>query len=44
MTAVERKHQTSRFIIFRRHLFYKIYTKTSQIMNKNDIKSCKYKK
>ena len=36
-TAVER-NQTHRFITFRRRLFYQIYIKTSQIMNKNDVK------
>ena len=41
-TAVERNNQTRRFITFLRRLFYKIYTETSQIMNKNDVKP-KYK-
>ena len=36
--AVECNNQTCWFIIFLRHLFYKIYLKTSQIMNKNDVK------
>ena len=42
-TAVERNNQTYRFITFLRSLFYKIYTKTSQIMNKNDAETkCKH--
>ena len=44
-TAVERKHQKRRSIIFLRRLCYKIYTKSSQRMNKNDVKTrCTYKK
>ena len=37
-TAVERNNQNSRFITFR-CVLYKIYSKTSQTMNKNDIKN-----
>ena len=44
-TAVERNNQTHPFMIFLFHLFYKIYIKTSQIMNKNVVKiKSKYKK
>ena len=42
-TAVERNYQTRQFITFLR--FYKIYIKTSQITNKNDVKTkCKFKR
>ena len=41
-TAVEHNDQTRQLIIFLRRLFYKIFTKTSQILNKNDVKT-KYK-
>ena len=37
-TAVERNNQTRQFITFLHRLFYKIYIKTSQIMNKKDVK------
>ena len=38
MTAVEHKHQKHRSITFLRSLCYKIYTKSSQRMNKNNVK------
>ena len=41
-TTVEYYNQTRRFITFLRRLFYKIYIKTSQIRNKNDVET-KYK-
>ena len=37
-TAVERKHQKRWSLTFLCHLCYKIYTKSSQRMNKNDVK------
>ena len=41
--AVECNNQTCQFITFLCRLFDKIYIKTSQIMNKDDVKiNCKY--
>ena len=37
-TAVECNSQTCWFVTFLRGLFYKIYIKTAQIMNENDVK------
>ena len=37
--AFERNNQPHRFITFLHRLFYKIYMKTSQIMNKNVVKT-----